>query len=226
MTFRRSNCSGSVRRSAFASTLFASSIMCTCGASSAQEANWWAHIGVARIMFHEHATLYANGTEVPGGGASTTNNTTLGVEFGYHLTPAWSASIAMGIPPTTNINGSGTAAPFGRIGEVKYGPSIMAAQYRFGNVGALRPYVGGGVVYSKIFATNDGAMQELRVKSTWGSAVQAGVEIPVSKNLGIYADVKQLFLKTTANGVLLGAPASAKVTLNPTVFNFGLAANF
>ena len=69
-------------------------------------------------------------------------------------------------------------------------------------------------------------MQQLDVKSAWGSAVQAGVEVPISKRVGIYADVKQLFLRTTASGVLLGVPSSANVTLNPTIYNFGLAVDF
>lgn len=137
--------------------------MHSCGASLAQAADWWAHIGVARVVFHESATLYAGGTEVPGASGTATDNTTLGVELGYRIAPAWSASIAMGIPPTTTINGSGTAAPFDRIGEAKYGPLVIAGHYRLGDLKSVRPYIGAGAVYSRILSSKDGAMQRFHV---------------------------------------------------------------
>jgi outer membrane protein len=198
-------------------------------AAHAEEDHWWLHAGVGRVTFHDHSVLTASGSEVPGAGAKASDNTAAVFELGYQVTPQWSASATFGVPPTSTITGTGTAAPFGKMGEVTYGPLVLAAQYHFGDVGGVRPYLGAGPVYYMVFASKDGAIQQLDAKNGWGSALQAGLNVPLSQRFGLFVDVKKVFVKTTATGFLPadgGAPVKAETTLNPVLIHLGVSARF
>ena len=204
-------------------------MLATTTAAHADGDRWWAHAGAARVMFHDTTTLYAGGNVVPGAGAKSSDNTALVFETGYQLTPQWSASLTFGVPPTSTVTGTGTAAPLGKAGEITYGPLVFAGQYRFGDPGSVRPYLGAGPVYYIVVASKDGAIQQLDVKNGWGSALQAGVEVPLAKGYALFFDVKKIFVKTTATGVLPaigGAPVRAETTLNPLLVHAGLAFTF
>ncbi len=69
-----------------------------------------------------------------------------------------------------------------------------------------------------VFASKDGANQQLDAKNGWGSALQAGLNVPLSQRFGLFVDVKKVFVKTTATGFLPaagGAPVRAETTPNP-----------
>ena len=199
-------------------------------AAHADDDSWWIHTGVGRVTFYDSSTLIAAGSVVPGAGAKASDNTALIFETGYRLTPQWSASATFGVPPVSAITGTGSAAPFGTMGEIKYGPLVLAAQYRFGEPGAVvRPYLGAGAVYYIVLESRDAAIQQLNVKNGWGSALQAGVEVPLSKRYALFLDVKKIFVKTTATGVLPaagGVPVRAETTLNPLLVHLGVGVTF
>jgi len=131
-------------------------------AAHADDDSWWIHTGVGRVTFYDSSTLIAAGSVVPGAGAKASDNTALIFETGYRLTPQWSASATFGVPPVSVITGTGSAAPFGTMGEIKYGPLVLAAQYRFGEPGAVvRPYLGAGAVYYIVLESRDAAIQQL-----------------------------------------------------------------
>lgn len=199
------------------------------GTAHAEETPWWTHVGVARVAFQESAKLYAAGSAVPGADAQASDNTTLLLEGGYKFTPNWSTSVTIGIPPTSDVTGTGSVAAVGKIGSVKYAPLVMAAQYHLGSVGPVQPYVGAGAVYYYVMKAKDGALENLKVKSGWGSVLQVGAEMPLDQRFGLYFDVKKAFIKTKATGNLTamgGAPVQADVTLNPLVVNIGLSVKF
>lgn len=151
------------------------------------------------------------------------------MEFGYRFTPEWSAGLTIGYPPTATIQGEGTAAALGTVGEATYAPAVLTLQYQFNTSGTFKPYVGAGSVYYAILDTNDGALAGLEVENAWGSVLQAGVEYEASKKMDVFVDVKKIFLDTTATGSVTafgGAPATADVTLDPLVVHVGAVFNF
>lgn len=198
-------------------------------AAQAQDTPWWLHVGVGRVTFHDHSTLIAAGSVVPGAGAKASDNTAAVFELGCQLNPQWSVSATFGVPPTSTITGTGNAAPFGKMGEVTYGPLVFAAQYHLGPIGPVRPYLGAGAVYYLVTASKDAAIQQLEVKNGWGSALQVGMSLPMSQRFSLFADAKKIFLKTSATGFLPaagGAPVRAETTLNPVVLHLGLRVAF
>lgn len=199
------------------------------GPVQAEEGDWRLRIGPGRIAFHEDVTLNVGGAVVPGANAKLSDDTTLLAEIGYRFTPQWSAGLTIGIPPTTKVTGTGNAAPFGELGQMKYGPLGLTGQYQFNAGGALQPYVGAGAVYYMIFADRDGSVSQLKVDNAWGSILQVGADYALSPGLGLFVDVKKLFLKTTATGTLPalgGAPIKADATLDPLVIQAGVVLRF
>lgn len=195
----------------------------------AQDTDWRLRLGAGHIQWDDRVRLNIAGSPVPDAGANLSNNTTLLAEIGYRFTPTWSAGLTVGIPPTTKVQGTGNAAPFGRLGKVKYGPLGLTGQYQFNEGGALRPYLGAGAVYFLVLEDRDAAVDHLKVDNAWGSIVQAGVEYRFSPGLGLFLDMKKLFLNTDGHGTLPalgGAPVRAKVRLDPLVIHAGVVIDF
>lgn len=197
-------------------------------AVAADEA-WRVRLGAGRITWHEDVDFRIAGQRAPGAGASLEDKTTLLAEIGYSFTPHWSANLTLGIPPNSDIEGRGDAAPFGKLGEVRYGPLAMTLQYQFDGMHGFRPYVGAGAVYFLVTDEKDGAVSDLKVDDSWGSLVQAGVEYQFTRRVGLFVDFKKLFLSTDASGRLTalgGAPVKADVELDPTVATVGVVFRF
>lgn len=204
------------------SLLIASSAM-------AEQNKWRLRMGPGSIKFDESATLSAAGNPVPGGNVTMSNSTTLIAELGYEFSPQWSAALTFGVPPTTKVRGAGTAAPFGELGRAKYAPAGLTVQYQFQGFGAFKPYVGAGAVYNMVLSEKDGALANLKVRNSWGSVLQVGAEYELSPNKALFVDYKQMRLKTTATGNLTalgGAPAAARIRLDPSVLQIGMSFRF
>lgn len=197
--------------------------------TASAENNWRLRVGAGHVDFREKVGLTAGGAPVPGGSLSLTDDTTLLAEIGYRFTPQWSAWLTLGIPPTTEVKPTGTIEPLGRLGEVRYGPLAGAVHYSFNEGGTLRPYVGAGAVYFAVLDEKDGAISNLRAKSRFGSVIQAGAEFAMTPSIGVYVDVKKIWVKTRATGTvpaLGGAPVEARIDLDPVVFSAGLVFDF
>lgn len=214
-----------VRAAVAASTL----LLAVAPWAAAQTSDWRLRVGAGRVDFREEVSLAVGGATVPGASATLSDENTLLAEIGYRFSPAWSLGLTLGIPPITDVQGSGTAAPFGRLGDVRYGPLALTGQYQFNAGGALRPYVGAGAVYFMVIDESDGAIAGLKARSRLGSLVHVGAELALTPALGLYVDVKKLYVKTRATGTLPalgGAPVEARVRLDPVVFSAGLSVDF
>jgi outer membrane protein len=187
---------------------------------------WWVHAGPVQVQFHTTAAVNLGGAVVPGGGADANNNTTLGLEIGRDLTPNLAARLTVGVPPRTTLTGTGTLQGAGELGRVKYGPAVLSATWAFDGLGAVRPYIGAGVNYTVVLDSQDGSITSLKVKNAFGSVLQAGFDIPLGQRWGLFLDVKKVFLKTTADGFVGTAPASASVRLDPLLIHGGVSYRF
>lgn len=213
----------------FSSAVLALSSL-SCAANAADNSGSWdMQIGPAYIDFHEKVSLSAAGTPVPGAAAKVKNNTTLAAEITYRFTPEWSVAGNIGIPPTTDVTGTGTAEPFGKLGSVRYAPFAVTGKYTFGAGSSFRPYVGAGLVYYVVTKETDAFITSLKVDNATGSALQAGFQYDLTPSLGLFADVKKFFIKTTASGslpALGGAPAKADIRLDPLALHAGVVVRF
>ncbi|WP_416356239.1 OmpW/AlkL family protein [Aureimonas phyllosphaerae] len=182
--------------------------------------------GVASIMPSEGATMRVGGAVVPGATIAIDDHVTGLVELGYRLNPNLSLAFTGGFPPDIDIDGAGTAAPFGRVGGIVYGPTALTFQYQVREWGWFQPYVGFGPMFMFVFDNKDGAINELDVDPAIGIAAQVGVDMMVNDRFGIFLDAKKARLRTSARGTLGGAPIEADVKLDPLVLSGGITFRF
>ena len=189
--------------------------------------SWFARIAGLGAFYHSSAEIATNGQLLPGASANVTDNATLTLDLGYDISDNVSALLMVGVPPRPLINGRGTVATLGQLGEVRYGPVILTGRYSLRKWGAFRPYAGTGVAYAIILKNHDAAVSQLDVHNHFGFALQAGAEYGVGGNWEIFADFKQLWLAVNAKGLLAGGvPVKAHVTLNPSLVSAGVKVRY
>lgn len=193
---------------------------------AASASSFFIHAGVAGVFFSPGAYITAGGAGVPNAGIKAAPNVAATADIGYYFLPNWSASLTVANPPTVNVKATGSLAAVGKLGSTTYLPPILAVQYHFTQFGAFQPYIGAGVNYTWMISNSDSALNNFRVRSNVGFALQAGTEYMIDNHWGVYADVKHVWLRTTAAGNLGGAPVTAKVTLDPTIVSAGVAYRF
>lgn len=194
--------------------------------ANAQSSNFYIRTDPAMLMLSEDAKIYAGGTRIPGASIGVDPHVTGTLEIGYSFTKNFSIGFTGGFPPSIDIDGKGTAAAFGKLGEVTYGPTALTAQYTFTNFGAIQPYVGVGPMFMFLFENKDSALTNLKVDPAIGAVVQAGIDFNVTDRWGLYVDVKKAYLRTSNTGSLGGMPISADVKLDPFVVGGGIKFRF
>lgn len=107
------------------------------GAAQAQKAGDWV-VGAGALTYAPHdktspLELVSPVQQVfPGTGANVRNATTLGLNLHYFVTDNWAVEAVFGIPPRIRLDGSGTLAPVGRLGDARlYSPALLG-KYFFG----------------------------------------------------------------------------------------------
>ncbi|SAK49071.1 OmpW family protein [Caballeronia catudaia] len=113
----------------------------------------------------------------------------------------------------------------GGLGGVGVLPPTLLLQYHFNHAGRVRPYVGAGLNYTYFY--NDklkaGDTPVSITRSSFGPALQAGVDVQVAKNLFVNADLKKIWMRTSAsaNGADLGS-----LKIDPWVIGVGVGMKF
>lgn len=203
-------------------------------AARAGDSPWVWRVGPAQVGFDAKSTVEVAGANVPGGFIEVKDNTILAFEVGYRASDRWDLRLAFGVPPTTTLSTGGTLNTLvppltGTLGKVKYGPAVASATWSPGEFGVLRPYVGAGINYTRVFNTTDADIGSLRIKSAWGTALQAGLDVAIDRDWSFFVDARKVFVKTTATGTvpaLGGPPAKANVTLDPLIVHVGAGYRF
>ena len=188
-----------------------------------EASSWFARIAGLGAFYHSSAEIATNGQLLPGASANVTDNATLTVDLGYDIGDNVSALLMAGVPPRPLINGRGTVATLGQLGQVRYGPVILTGRYSLRKWSSFRPYAGTGVAYAIILRNHDAAVSRLDVHNHFGFALQTGAEWSVGRYWELFADFKQLWLAVNAKGLLAGGvPVKAHVTLNPSLVSLGM----
>lgn len=209
-------------------------LWCTATAALAQASPWSLRAGPVAVKFNARSAVEVAGSAAPGADITVKDNTTLGLELGYAWSPELTARLAVGAPPTTTLSAGGTLAGYvpplsGTLGRVKYGPAVLSLTHAFGTAGGIRPYVGAGLNYTFVLSSRDADVAGLTLKDAIGTALQAGVDVPIDGRWSVFVDARQVFVKVKATGTLpaLGGPAAtANVRLNPLLLNAGVGYRF
>ncbi len=140
------------------------------------------------------------------------------IDISYFFTPNIAAELVLTVPQKHDLRAGGV-----QIGTLRHLPPTLTAQYHFAPNGAIRPYVGAGINYTRFSSVHLPAGVGID-RNSFGGALQLGVDIPLPyKNLILNFDLKKVYIKTdvSAGGAKIG---SFKV--DPVLFGIGLGWGF
>ncbi|SAL60122.1 OmpW/AlkL family protein [Caballeronia telluris] len=148
------------------------------------------------------------------------NNATVPeLDFTYMVTDGIGVELILGTSRhqvTSNLGG---------LGGVGVLPPTLLLQYHFNHAGTVRPYVGAGLNYTLFY--NNGLHaggQSVSVNNhSFGPALQAGIDVDVTKNVFLNADIKKIWMKTDAS---LGGTPLGTLHIDPLVLGVGVGMKF
>lgn len=137
------------------------------------------------------------------------------------------------IAATSKHSVSGTTGTTGSIGKLASTwvlPPTLTAQYHILPQAKVRPYVGAGINYTLFYSEKASDAFEaaagdthVHLKSSFGWAAQAGVDIDLTDKMFLNLDIKYIDIRTTARLVTEDLSTQrVKVNLNPIVVGVGL----
>lgn len=118
------------------------------------------------------------------------------VDISYFFTPNIAAELILTYPQKHDVKSAGT-----KIGSLKHLPPTLLLQYHFDGMGAFKPYVGAGVNYTRFSSVKwdpavRAALDPSIDKDSFGFALQAGVDVEISKNVYLNLDIKKVQIRT------------------------------
>ncbi|WP_340587492.1 OmpW/AlkL family protein [Erythrobacter alti] len=183
-------------------------------------------LGITNLELADELDLSVGGAPFPNAGLSTFEHQTISAQFGYFVTDHVAVNATVGFPPTIDIYGAGSIGPLPQLGEVTYGPSALTVQFHPVTTGRVRPYVGAGLSYMFVFGTEDGAFEDLEVTEDLGWAFEAGVDMLVNDQVGVFLDLKKTLLRPTAMGTFQGMEVVGESRLDPWAISTGVSLSF
>lgn len=183
------------------------------GAAIAQQATEGPWMVRARAVHLD--SVNGDGT---GLGLSINNKWIPEVDISYFLDKNVALELVLTVPQKQTVRSSLLG---GDIGSLKHLPPTLLLQYHF-PMNGFKPYVGAGVNYTRFSSVNLPAGVDIE-RSSWGPALQVGVDIPLSGNLSLNVDVKKVYIRTdvSAAGANLGT-----FKIDPVLFGVGLGWRF
>lgn len=163
---------------------------------------------------------------VIGGHVDATNTGAPEVDFSYFLTDNIAVEL---IAATTRHDISAVNSALGSraaVGSVWVLPPTLTVQYHFMPHERFSPYIGAGINATFFYSAHaaGGAVHSLGFDNNVGAVIQAGVDYNLAGHWFLNADVKQIFLNTTAS--INGGAIKAKTALNPLVIGAGIGYRF
>ncbi|MFZ4688883.1 MAG: OmpW/AlkL family protein [Polymorphobacter sp.] len=132
-----------------------------------------------------------------------------------------------------NISGRGTLAGVGKLATTWVLPPTLTLQYHFLPEGKVHPYVGAGINYSIFYS--EGASDALEtavgptnvsLKSSFGYALQAGMDFDLNEKLFLNIDVKYIDMTSRATLTSGALVNGVDVKINPLVVGVGVGMRF
>ena len=188
--------------------------MLVAGSVAAQESPWLVR---ARAVHLNMANVDSTGL-----GLTVNDKTIPQVDISYFFSKNIAAELILTVPQKQHVYSNGAD-----LGTFKHLPPTLTVQYHFTDFTGYKPYVGAGLNYTQITAekisagggTNNVTLSDKSI----GGALQAGVDIPLTKQVSLNIDVKKVYLKTH---VYVGGSDVGTLKLDPVLFGMGIGYRF
>lgn len=146
-----------------------------------------------------------------------TNKTIPEVDISYFFNKNVAAELILTVPQKQTVYTAN-----GRLGTFKHLPPTLTAQYHFTNFNGYKPYVGAGLNFTKI--SNENMQGYSLSNNSVGAALQAGVDIPLTKQVSLNFDVKKVYLKSHVYAS--GGADAGTLKLDPVLVGVGVGYRF
>jgi outer membrane protein len=143
------------------------------------------------------------------------------LDVSYFLNKNVAAELILTVPQKQHVYSNATD-----LGTFKHLPPTLTLQYHFTDLHGYKPYVGAGVNYTRINQENlstNGVNRVTLSNSSVGLALQAGVDLPLTKQLSLNLDVKKVQLKTK---VYVDGVDHGTLKLDPVLVGVGVGYRF
>ncbi|WP_420138407.1 OmpW/AlkL family protein [Sphingomonas sp.] len=154
------------------------------------------------------------------------------IDFTYMATKHVGAELILATTKH-HVSGKDALAPVGRLAGTWVLPPTLTLQYHFLPDAAVRPYFGAGANYTIFYNTkSSGALNKaigatkVRLRDSFGYALQAGVDMDLSKRVFLNLDVKYIDIDTKARLKTGSLINRERVHLDPLVFGIGIGTRF
>lgn len=141
------------------------------------------------------------------------------LDFSYFVTH----NLALELILATRKHGVSAAGV--AIGSVNHLPPTLTLQYHFKPDQKFRPYVGAGLNYTRFYDVDLLGGTLIVDKSSWGPAIQAGIDIEIDKRFFLNFDIKKIWMDTDVKAVATGAPV-ANLKIDPMIIGAGIGIKF
>jgi len=156
------------------------------------------------------------------------------VDFTYMLTDNIGAELILATTKHKASGRTGTTGAIGKLASTWVLPPTLTLQYHFAPEGRIRPYLGAGVNYTIFYAEKasngfEAAVgpTKVRMSDSFGYALQAGVDIPLSEKAFVNLDVKYIDMDTNTRLATTAAGTQrVRVHLDPLVVGVGVGFRF
>jgi len=170
----------------------------------------------------------------PGEKVKVNNSFMPEVDFTYMLSKNIGTELILATTKHSASGRTGTTGAIGKLATTWVLPPTLTLQYHFAPDGPIRPYVGAGVNYTIFYSEKASkglvaavGKTDVSMKSSFGYALQAGVDIPINDKAFFNLDVKYIDIDTRARLATTAAGIqSAKIHLDPFVFGVGIGMRF
>jgi outer membrane protein len=172
----------------------------------------------------------------PDGTLSVESDFTLEFDYSYFFTDNWAMEIIAAFPTQgIEVDVPDNDTGIDNVGGVRHAPLTFLAQYHFMPDAKTQPYVGLGFNYT-IFLEEYGVLLNDVVdidSSSFGFAVQAGIDFQITDNLYFNVDLKYVEIETDLeikeDFLDSGFPETLNagtLEINPLIFGFGVGYRF
>lgn len=203
----------------------ASVLACAAPAASAQDNV--IKIGITRYDTHSK-TNGISGIGVPAGADAQVGDATT-VIFVYErlFTPQVGLEFVLGVPPRLKAKATGSVAFLGDdvLSARNVAPTLLLNYHFFDPTDRFRPYLGAGINYTRFTGVKSSLAPDVKMGSSTGLALQAGVNYAISKEWGLFASIAKINVKSKV--VAVGPTVlTTTVDFRPLVYSAGVSYQF
>ena len=185
--------------------------MLVAGQVAAQESPWLVRARAVHVSMVNHDST---GLDV-----KVEDKTIPEFDVSYFFNKNVAAELVLTVPQKFNATYSG-----GALGTFRALPPTLTVQYHFTNFNGYKPYVGAGVNYTKITNANLLAGGAGLSDHTLRLALQAGVDVPLTKQVSLNFDVKKVQIRSDV--YVAGVKQSGDLKLDPMLIGVGIGYRF